>query len=346
MHKPALLITLLALALAAFSACPKRAPDASTAPPGGLAPGTPVAAEDGSAAADGAAAGDGGLVEPPRNAKDAVPAKGGADDPRARGEQLFTQPILSTTGLSCADCHSLEPKPAPGRIYIAHSLHDVALRRAWWVPDAAAQQAFSGGAASLEDAIVHCVTAPYLNYRAVIDQHELATLSLYLRSQLDPSSTGGKPRVTQQSWPLPKPGLKPDLANGARIYREACLNCHGKYEGIEKLEGAKDWLTPLQIMAKLRKAPGDWYNDNKGKTYARAHRPLTARLLALAGIESAAAQDGGGSSGGGQETAPGVEGAAQAGEEEIFPEGAMPGFAPDILSDQDVVDVAHYVATL
>ncbi len=315
-----MLRTLLAIAavLVLATACPK--------PEGAIVADTPVAAPP---AAKPAAA----QPAPEQSAPELI----------ARGQELFTGTQQSKTGLACAACHSLSPMMDEGKIYIARDAYTMTRRGVWRATSAEQASAGAGEAATLKDAVALCVSAPYYHNTAGLPAEDLAALEAFIKT-LDKPELAAAPVISQAHYAMPAAGLAPDRAHGKEIYATSCKFCHDNaVRGIESLAGATDWLTPIQVMAKVRKVEGDWYNDYKSQTYACAD-PL-ARQLALLGISAAYAQEAGAAP---PEVNPHTGQPVAAEEEqipadELFPQNAMPGYAPEILSDQDVVDVAFYV---
>lgn len=309
-----LLITFSALALL-ITACPKQ----TTTPPS-AAPSAP----------------------PPATASQAPPMLS-ESELVARGQEIFTGKEYSATGLTCAMCHSLAPSMDEGKIYIASTAYGAAGRGAWRVHGEDQLAAGTGDAPTLEEAAALCVSAPYMNSPQPLSAEDGQALAAFYKSIGVPEARDGAAFLSAENYPMPAAGLTPDREHGRVIYETSCRFCHDNgIEGLPGLVGAKDWLKPIQVMAKVRKAEGDWYNGFKDQTYAGAD-PL-ARQLALLGISPAYAQEAEAEPpAGGME--PGAEPAGEAEEEdEAFPENAMPGYAPAILTDQDVVDVAFYVA--
>lgn len=321
--------TILAIAvlLLLATACPKTD---NTAPGGTSASAPPPGAPPDAA---------------PGDSPHAMPDSGNKEQELiARGQELFTDYVVTKTGLTCANCHSISPMMDEGKIYIARNAYTMTRRGIWRANSEEQIASGMGEAASLGGAITMCVTAPYYNNTAGLPADDLAALTAFINT-LDKPELEAAPIISKASYPMPAAGLTPDREHGKEIYETSCKFCHDNaVRGIESLAGAKDWLTPIQVMAKVRKAEGDWYNDYKGQAYACID-PL-ARQLALLGINVAHAQE--------LDNPHGIvnphgdpDGAAAEpamDESELFPMNAMPGYAPEILSDQDVVDVAFYVA--
>jgi len=271
-------------------------------------------------------------------------------DPIARGKELFSTAAYSATGITCANCHAANTADLTGRIYIAHSALGMAPRGAWWISDDAQLKAMLGSSPTLADAALVCIAGPYMNYKLAVPPGDKDALAAYLNSIADPAAKDAKPFIVQTNYAMPPGGLTPNVENGKRVFESSCKYCHGAVLDLSTLKGAGGIWNPLQIMGKVRKAKGNWFNDHKGKIYGAAGEPASQRLARLFGMQPALAQ---GESGveppenitpaQGQ----GGEGVEDANPETLkFPKDGMPGFAPDLLTDQEVVDVAHYVMTL
>lgn len=270
------------------------------------------------------------------------------EDPVAKGRLIFGGTTYSATGLTCAHCHAAAPESDARQLYIAHSAYGLTSRGAWWITTQAQLDAKQGAAATLAGAANKCVSAPYMSGTRMIEGDDAKALEAFLSFIAKPEGKDAKPFIIKQATALPPKGLKPNLENGKRIYEMSCSHCHGVVKGIADLKGAKDWLNEVQVMAKLRKL-GDWFNDNKNAKYA--YTPYRgahlAQWLGLAPALAAEPAPGEGAppEAGAQPPAEGA-GADQSGDsggQDIFPKDAMPFFATDILSDQEVVDVAFYV---
>ena len=262
------------------------------------------------------------------------------EDPVAKGRLIFGGTTYSATGLACANCHAAAPESDARQLYIAHSAYGMTSRGAWWITTQAQLDAKQGAAATLADAANKCVSAPYMSGTRMIEGDDAKALEAFLSFIAKPEAKDAKPFIIKQATALPPKGLKPNLENGKRIYEMSCTHCHGVIKGIDELKGAKDWLNEVQLMAKVRKL-GDWFNDNKKAKYAYdAHRGAhVAQWLGLAPALAAEPAPGGGAPAG-TGAQPPTKGS---GGQTVFPKDAMPFFATDILSDQDVVDVAFYV---
>lgn len=269
------------------------------------------------------------VKEPPRPPIHA-PDRPVQQDPVNRGKMIFSGTEYSATGLSCANCHAVSANPA--RIFIAHSASGTLARGAWWIMTQAELDAKQGEAATFAEAANKCVSAPYMGGQKLIAGDDAKALEAFYQSISDPAAKDSAPFIQTPPKALPPKGLKPDPANGKRIYEASCSRCHGAIKGIVDLQDANTWLNEVQVMAKVRHLP-NWEDGNKDAKYA-SYPGRLMRLAQACGLRLAFAQ------------APGAGADAAAGgdsEQEIFPEKAMPYFASDILSDQDVVDVAFYV---
>jgi mono/diheme cytochrome c family protein len=183
-----------------------------------------------------------------------------------------------------------------------------------------------------------------------------AAMEAYLKSISRSDAKDAAPFVIARTDKLPAPGLKPDKAAGKLLYEQSCKHCHDAgIEGLESLAGAKDWLTPVQVMAKVRKLDG-WYEKYEGQKYAVASGSASAQTLAelrrALGITVVHAQETGHDEAAEhseagehhEEAEHDEEGEHHEEGEELFPEGSMPFYGTDILSDQQVVDVSFFVA--
>jgi hypothetical protein len=280
------------------------------------------------------------VKEPPRPPLHA-PNRPVLRDPVTRGQIIFSGKEFSATGLSCANCHAASANPE--RIFIAHSAYGAAARGAWWITTQAEFDAKLGQAATLVDAANKCVSAPYMGGKKLIEGDDAKALEAFYQSISDPSAKDSAPFIQTPPTALPAKGLKPNSLNGQRIYDNSCSHCHGAIEGIVDLKDANTWLNEVQVMAKVRKLP-DWETANKDATYAYQAWPRL-QLAQVFGLRAAFAQDPGAGAPPAATAPPaaGAPPAATAGEQPGFPENAMPYYATDILSDQDVVDVAFYV---
>lgn len=289
----------------------------------------------------------------PDSAPEAQPTA--AADPVERGKAIYTGTDYSNTGLTCAHCHAASAAEEEGRIFIAHSGYGAATRGAWKITSQEQLDAKKGFAATLVEAANACVGAPYMNHKEkLIEGEDAAALLAYLESISDPAAKDGAAFIIAKAKALPAGGLTPDKENGKRIYEQSCEHCHDAgIEGLEELHGAKDWLNPVQVMAKVRKLDG-WYENYETAKYAQGPRRPAAEtrfagLYRALGLSTALAEEnpcgenpcGEAHEGHDHE---GHEHHEEGEEHDVFPEGAMPFFGTDILSDQDVVDVAFYVA--
>lgn len=276
-----------------------------------------------------------------------APDRAVVQDPVTRGKLIFAGTEYSGTGLTCANCHAVSASAAQGRIYIAHSAFGAVARGAWWITTQAEFDAKKGQAATLADAANKCVSAPYYGGKKLIAGDDAKALEAFYQSISDPSAKDSAPFIQTPPKALPPAGLKPNKENGKRIFDTGCSHCHGAINGIVDLKDANTWLNEVQVMAKVRKLP-DWEKGNKNAKYARSTWSAL-RLAQAFGLAPALAQEPGAGAAppaakappAGQ--APTAAGAGDGEEKPIFPENAMPYFATDILSDQDVVDVAIYI---
>lgn len=258
-------------------------------------------------------------------------------DPVERGRQIFHGTDYSRTGMSCNMCHATSPGQLADTIFIASTAFGAAPRGAWKISSEQQLAAGQGNAPTLADAANVCITAPYMNNDGKLSDADREAVIAYFESIAVPDAPDAGPFILATSRSLPESGLVPDYENGGRIYEMSCERCHDSGLSIPSLHGASDWLTPIQVMAKVRKIEGDWYNDFEGQSYAAAS-PV-ARRMALLGISTAHAAENPCAGNPCAEMQAG--GTVPQGE---FPKDAMPFYAPRILSDQDVVDVAHYIA--
>jgi cytochrome c len=277
-------------------------------------------------------------------------------DPIQRGKIIFAGTEYSGTGLTCVHCHAVSASMDIDRLYIAHSAYGAAARGAWWIMDQAQFDAKQGAAATLADAANKCISAPYMQGKQPLNPEDAKAIEAFYASISDPAAKDSAPFIHAAPTALPPAGLKPDKVNGKRIFDKGCCACHGLINGVPDLHGAKDWLNTVQVMAKVRALP-DWEAGNKDAKYALNNWPFM-RLARALGLTPAFAQEPGAgtqppaegnppaagappAAGGEAGAAPAAEAGAQ--EDRVFPENSMPYFAQDILSDQDVVDVAFYV---
>jgi len=264
-------------------------------------------------------------------------------DPVGRGNEIYFGTDYSNTGLTCAHCHAPSAADDANRIYIAHSCYGAVPRGAWKITSQEQLVAGKGNVATIVDAANICVKAAYMAHgEQLIEGDDAESLNAYLASIADPMAPDAKAFVIETSRSVPAAGLSPDVAHGQEIYSQSCSHCHGAgIEGMPELTGASEWLNPLQVMAKIRKVKGDWFNDYADQEYASAPA-WQERLLALMAVAIAHAQENPCGENPCAENPCGEEPEPEA--DEVFAKGAMPFYASDILSDQDVVDVAHYVA--
>lgn len=290
--------------------------------------------------------------EPPRPPIKA-PDRAVVQDPVQRGKMIFAGTEYSSTGLTCIHCHSVSAAMEADRLFIAHSAYGAQARGAWWIMDQAQFDAKQGEAATLAEAANKCISAPYMQGQQPLSAEDAKALEAFYASIADPAARDSAPFIHAKPPALPPAGLKPDKVNGKRIFDNGCSACHGVIKDIPDLRTVKSGLNTVQLMAKLRGRP-DWETANAEAVYTMRHWPFM-RLARAFGLAPAYAQE----PGAGAPPAaaappatgaqPGAEAGAAAGAEAgaagsgIFPENAMPYFAADILSDQDVVDVAFYV---
>lgn len=332
-----LVLLLLALAVLGLAGCPasKKAADANSTS------GTDTAAQQKAAT-------------PPPPTEAAL----GEAELVARGNELFHGTEYSNTGLTCANCHADAAAAETDRKYIAHTGYGAATRGAWKITTQEQLDAKKGYAATLADAANACIGAPYMNHKdKLLMPEDARAMEAYLKSISDASAWDAAAFIIKRTDKLPVAGLKADKANGQQIFEHSCKHCHdGSIKGLDKLDGAKDWLKPIQVMAKIRKL-NNWYDGYEGKSYSSLNDMRLLALLDSLGVRSASAEEpenpcanpvGDNPCGGSNPC--GEAGEAKKGEhegeedEDIFPEGAMPFYGTDILSDQEVVDVATYVA--
>ncbi|MCH7472784.1 c-type cytochrome [bacterium] len=271
--------------------------------------------------------------EAPGPVADSGGAPAAAKDPVARGWEIYSGTDYSNTGLTCVHCHAQSPADEKSRIYIAHSGHGAFRRGAWKITSQEQLDSGRGNVPDLIGAANACVKADYLNHgEQLIEGEDAAALLAYFES----IATDDEPFIIEVRRAFPASGLTPDKENGAQIYERSCANCHDAEIGdLPSLEGANEWLNPVQIMAKVRKlgGPDDWYNLYEDADY------LTGTGLNV-GQASSASSD---------ENPCGDEHEGHQHEmaddsELVFKPGAMPFFPSDILAGQEVVDVAFYVA--
>ncbi len=269
----------------------------------------------------------------------------------ARGDAIYHGTDYSATGLTCAHCHASSPEQEAEQKFIAHTGYGAATRGAWKITKQEELDAKSGYAKTLADAANACINAPYMNHSEKLSAEDAQAMEAYLKSISKADAWDSAAFKIARGTALPAAGLKPDKANGKRLYEMSCEKCHDAgIKGLEELHGAKDWLNPVQIMAKIRKLD-NWYDGYENQKYAAAD---DARLLAFLrglGVSTASAQENpcganpcGANPCGANPCGASAESHEEGDEEEIFPKGAMPFYGTDILSDQEVVDVAFYVA--
>jgi cytochrome c5 len=302
MYKFALLIAMLLLILA-IAGCPQGEDTTDTG-------GSDTTAD--------ATGGDGG--------EDAAPA----GDLVARGREIYTGTDYSNTGLTCAHCHAISPTAEQDQIFIAHSGYGAASRGAWKITSQAQLDAGKGYADTVVDAANVCVKAAYMDHGdELIAGHDAEALEAFLES----ISVEDQPFIIAKASSLPAPGLTPDKANGKLVYEQSCKNCHDAgIDGLPLLVDASEWLNAAQVMAKVRKLKGNWYNDFEGVDYMNMDE--------MAGGDDEIVNPCNPCGDGHDEH----EEHEEHEEHGVFKEGAMPYYGTDILSDQQVVDVAYYVS--
>ena len=262
----------------------------------------------------------------------------------ARGEAIFRGTEYSNTGLTCAHCHAASPDDEKEARLIAHTAYGAAPRGSRKHVDQASLDAGAGKAGTLLEASNFCVGAPYMAHKEqLIEGSDGEALTAYLESIADETAWDAAPFVLDINRSMPVAGLTPNMENGERIYEHSCERCHeGDIEGLEELHGASEWLNPMQIMAKIRKQK-DWYGayEDAVNSAAVPSHDLDRAVAWMLGIDTAWAQD---ENPCGEHEEHHDEGGEHHDEDSVFEENAMPHYASDILSDQDVVDVAHYIA--
>lgn len=266
----------------------------------------------------------------PMETPEEVIARDESSTPEDRGRNIYMGLDYSNTGLTCAHCHATMPQDEQNRIFIAHSGYGAARRGAWKITSQEQLAAGKGNAETLIDAANVCVKAPYMDHgEQLIEGEDAAALQAYMES----IAVDDEPFVIAKADSPPPPGLTPDKENGKLVYNQSCMHCHDAgIDGLPKLVDASEWLNPLQVMAKIRKLPGDWYNDYEGVDY------MNMDLQSAGGDEVVNPCNPCGDGEDEQEAHEEHE------EHGVFKEGAMPFYGTDILTDQQVVDVAHYVA--
>ncbi len=286
--------------------------------------------------ADAGKSGSTDIVAQTPPADDATDTMDTAADPVARGKEIYFGTDYSNTGLSCAHCHAASPEDEANGKLIAHTGYGAVSRGSWKNTDQAMLDAGEGRATSVVDAANKCVGAPYMAHKEqLIEGSDADALAAYMDSIADESAWDAAAFVIEVQRSMPVAGLTPDMENGERIYENTCERCHDAgIEGIEELHGLGEWMTPMQLMGKIRKMP-DWYNAYEGVEYASLSSHSLDRAVAwMLGSTVAHAQ----------EANPcGEHNDLGSDDHTVFSEDAMPFFASDILSDQDVVDVAHFI---
>ena len=238
-------------------------------------------------------------------------------------------------------------------VFAAHSAYGMSGRGAWWVMTPEQLTAKKGEAATLSDAANRCIAAPYMaNAGKPLSPEDAEALTVYLTSIYDAQAKDSAPFLIAKALSVPPGGLTPDKTNGQRIYDTSCSQCHGVVDTVPRLEEKKFELNVVQIMAKVR-GLADWETTYKTANYSVGQEPSGGpvtwllygmRAYAQEGAPPEAAPPAANPPAGGEGAAPGPSGAG--GEAEAaspFAENSMPWYATDILSDQDVVDVAFYI---
>jgi len=288
-------------------------------------------------------------VAPPPSAAPPAPVD------TAQGEAIFTGTDYSKTGLTCATCHSAAKADEVDHLFVAHSAYGMSGRGAWWIMTPEELAAKKGEAATLGDAANRCIAAGYMaSADKPLSPADAEALKAYLAKIYDAQAKDTAPFLIAKALSVPPGGLTADKTNGQRIYDNSCSHCHGVVDGVPRLEEKKFELNVVQIMAKVR-GLADWETGYKTANYAVGHEPAGGHVAWLLRGMRAYAQQGAPPeatppaanppAGGG--AAPGGAGATGAPPEAPqgfqFAENSMPWYATDILSDQDVVDVAFYI---
>ena len=266
-------------------------------------------------------------------------------DPVERGREIYHGTDYSNTGLTCAHCHAADPADEANGKLIAHTGYGAIPRGSWKHTTQEQLEAGRGQAATIIDAANFCVEAPYMDHGELkITGEDADALLAYLESIADPEAWDAAPFVIEVSRSMPVAGLTPDMENGERIYENNCEFCHeAGIEGMPELHGASEWLNEMQLMAKIRKVK-DWYGGYEDAEYAAMKSHNLDRAIAwMLGSETAHAQEGNPCNPCGENPCAGHD-EGHHDDDSVFKENAMPHYATDILSDQDVVDVAHYIA--
>ena len=270
-----------------------------------------------------------------------APVKTADADPIQRGYEIFHTTEYSNTSLACVNCHADSERSGTERVFIASSGHGAFSRGAWKITSQAQLEAGAGHADTLIDAANICVVAPYLNHaEQLIEGSDAESLLAYLES----IATADEAFVIERPKQMPVGGLLNDDVNGYQIYHNSCRNCHdADLKDVPELVGVSDWLNALQLMAKIRKIGDDYYGDWEGMDYSDY---AEGEEIPVSGLASSANPCSDNPCGDGHDhsahgAGPDSHGAAP---DRMFAEGAMPYYSTRILSDQDVVDVAYFLA--
>ncbi|MCB1216256.1 c-type cytochrome [bacterium] len=322
------LIACLILGMLMLSACPGGGGDSS----------------DGGSSASGNSGGSSTAQTPPAD-DNGIGAGGGAEKSEAelvaRGREIYYGTEYSNTGLTCAHCHAGSPDEEQGARLIAHTGYGAVPRGSWKHTSQAELDAKMGKAATILDAANFCVGAPYMAHKEMlIEGEDGAALTAFMVSIADPTAWDAQPFLLDLNRSMPVAGLTPNMENGERIYEHSCEKCHDAgIDGLEDLHGLGDWMNPMQLMAKIRKQK-NWYDEYENASYAALPSHDLDRAVAwMLGIDTAWAQDENPCA----ENPCGGHDDHEEHEDGTFEENAMPHYASDILSDQDVVDVAHFI---
>ena len=316
---------ILVMGLLLLTACPGGSESGDSADAGGSTP-----------------ADDTGSVAQTPPADDTAGGADAAVDLVARGKEIYFGTDYSNTGLTCSHCHAASPEHESKGKLIAHTGYGAVSRGSWKHTDQAQLDAAQGKADSVLAAANFCVSAAYMDHKEqLIEGTDGEALVAYMESIADKNAWDAAPFVIEVQRSMPVAGLTPDMENGHDIYEHSCEVCHeAKIEGMPDIHGLGEWMNEMQLMAKIRKMP-DWYGAYEDAEYtAMKSHDLDRAVAWMLGSGVAHAQEGnpcnpcGGNPCGG---------AAGDDDDSIFSADAMPFFASDILSDQDVVDVAHYL---
>lgn len=266
-------------------------------------------------------------------------------DPVERGREIYYGTDYSNTGLTCAHCHAASPEEEANGKLIAHTGYGAMPRGSWKHTSQEMLDAGEGRAATIVDAANACVKAAYMDHgEQLIEGTDGEALTAFMESIADETAWDAEPFVIEVNRSMPVGGLTPDMENGERIYENTCEGCHeAGIDGLVDLHGLGEWMNTMQLMAKIRKLD-DWYGAYENAEYATLPSHNLDRAVAwMLGSTVAHAQEGNpcGDNPCGDHSHESHEGHDHG--DSPFSEDAMPFFASDILSDQDVVDVAHYI---